>query len=200
MVSTSGTQLLPETAVKIFCEHMLPFSTILTPNIPEARLLLEYATRHASLDLHNVTNMITLAKDIHQLGIEWVLLKGGHFPWNGQMEKPSAKDGKIVVLANILYSTHLGEQHFIKSDYVLSRNTHGTGCSLACQCYQVICQHDAKMYLAAIACNIALGHDIPKAVENTCKYVEVGIRTAIPRGRGNGPINHFQTLPSSDIT
>ena len=37
-----------------------------------------------------------------------------------------------------------------------------------------------------------------QAVKNACRYVEVGIRTAVDLGHGNGPINHFHsnyTLP-----
>lgn len=37
-------------------------------------------------------------------------------------------------------------------------------------------------------------------MKRACRYVEAGIRTAVDRGQGNGPINHFHstyTLPFS---
>ena len=46
---------------------------------------------------------------------------------------------------------------------------------------------------AAIASNLALGYDIPDAVQKACRYVEAGIRLSIDRGRGSGPINHFHS-------
>lgn len=49
--------------------------------------------------------------------------------------------------------------------------------------------------IAAIACGLALGYDVSEAVQIACKYVERGIQTAIPRGKGNGPINHFHSMP-----
>ena len=43
MVSTSGTTLLPPSAVSLFRTRILPLTTLLTPNIPEAKLLLRKA-------------------------------------------------------------------------------------------------------------------------------------------------------------
>ena len=43
MVSTSGAQLLPTKAVKTLLSDLLPVTTILTPNLPEAKLLLREA-------------------------------------------------------------------------------------------------------------------------------------------------------------
>ena len=40
MVSTSGAQLLPHEAIQGLASHLLPLTTILTPNIPEAKLIL----------------------------------------------------------------------------------------------------------------------------------------------------------------
>ena len=57
----------------------------------------------------------------------------------------------------------------------------------------------SSLHTAATASSIALGHDVKEAVKMACRYVEKGIKTAIPRGKGSGPINHFhsvQHLPS----
>ena len=40
MVSTSGAQLLPHEAIQQLSQHLLPHTTVLTPNIPEAALIL----------------------------------------------------------------------------------------------------------------------------------------------------------------
>ena len=51
---------------------------------------------------------------------------------------------------------------------------------------------------AAIACNLAAGMSMIKAVKKANLYVEAGIKTSVKIGKGSGPINHFHstyTLP-----
>lgn len=55
-----------------------------------------------------------------------------------------------------------------------STNTHGTGCT----------------YSTALACNIALGHDLLSAAKLAKNYVYKAISYAPQLGRGNGPITH----------
>lgn len=128
MVATTGAQLLPKTAVKRLCDELLPVTFILTPNIPEANLILQEAGRK-SVDVRDLEGLKKLAAAIHQLGIQYVLVKGGHLPLtsNYQVAK-NAEDKDLVV--NILYGKNVSE--VIESPYQNSRNTHGTGCSLAC--------------------------------------------------------------------
>jgi hydroxymethylpyrimidine/phosphomethylpyrimidine kinase len=49
-----------------------------------------------------------------------------------------------------------------------------------------------------MACNLAAGMSMIKAVKKANLYVEAGIRTSVSLGKGSGPINHFHstyTLP-----
>jgi hypothetical protein len=51
---------------------------------------------------------------------------------------------------------------------------------------------------AAIACNLASGMNMVKAVKKANHYIEAGIKTSVSLGSGSGPINHFHstyTLP-----
>ena len=54
-------------------------------------------------------------------------------------------------------------------------NTHGTGCTLS----------------SAIAANLALGADVPQAVQRAKHYTTEAIRRAFRVGSGHGPLNHF---------
>lgn len=54
-------------------------------------------------------------------------------------------------------------------------STHGTGCAFA----------------TALACNLALGRSLVNATQAAKQYVANAIRTAVPLGKGNGPLNHF---------
>ncbi len=59
---------------------------------------------------------------------------------------------------------------------IASRNTHGTGCTLS----------------SAIACHLALGHDLPDAVTAARSYIQQAIAQGadVQTGQGHGPLNH----------
>jgi hydroxymethylpyrimidine kinase/phosphomethylpyrimidine kinase len=130
MVSTSGSQLLPQAAVSTLIAELLPLTTILTPNLPEAKLLLEIAGVE-SKDPENVDDIVAMAHNILGLGPKWVLLKGGHLPLTRGKVVSREESEKEVVL-NILVGE--GGLTILEGDYLKSNNTHGTGCSLACKC------------------------------------------------------------------
>lgn len=54
-------------------------------------------------------------------------------------------------------------------------NTHGTGCTLS----------------SAIACYLAHGWETVNAVEKAIQFVHKSIETAMPLGKGHGPLNHL---------
>ena len=196
MVSTSGTQLLPKEAVKELREDIIPLTTVLTPNIPEAKLLLHNASGKTQYEPGNLDEMISLAKDVQLLGSKWVLLKGGHLPLSKDYVMVSNDKNTPAIVVDVL--TDGKQVKLIESEYSDSKNTHGTGCSLACESlhHLISCAFLTRMLmidLAAIACNVALGNDIPEACQRACRYVGKGIETAVDRGKGSGPINHFHS-------
>lgn len=129
MVSTSGSHLLPESAISTLIDKLLPLTTILTPNLPEAELLLKIAGEDTK-SLENVDDIVRMAKRIQKLGPKYVLLKGGHLPLTkGRLISKSEAEREIVL--NVLVSQD--EVFTMESEYLHSRNTHGTGCSLACK-------------------------------------------------------------------
>ncbi|CAG8028682.1 unnamed protein product [Penicillium nalgiovense] len=173
MVSTSGSQLLPEKAVKELRTKLLPLTTILTPNIPEALLLLKDAGAETS-EPNDLKGMVELAEKICLLGPKAVLLKGGHLPLTKDHKiSQDPKRGTLVV--DILFDGTTAT--LFETEFLVSKNTHGTGCSLA----------------SAIAANLASGKDMIRAVRSAVRFVEVGIKTSIDLGKGSGPINHFHS-------
>jgi hydroxymethylpyrimidine/phosphomethylpyrimidine kinase len=140
--------------------------------------------------------LIEIAKAVQSLGPKFVLLKGGHLPLkkNGDVARTAVER---VLMVDILYGEGIVTR--IETAYQNSKNTHGTGCSLACELTVVKSRKPHHLtILAAIASNLANGLDIVRAVRRACRYVEAGIKTSTDLGRGNGPINHFHstyTLP-----
>jgi hydroxymethylpyrimidine kinase/phosphomethylpyrimidine kinase len=173
MLSTSGSQLLPEAAVSTLIEELLPLTTILTPNLPEALLLLKIAGLSFKYP-ENVDDIVAIAKAIQGLGPKYVLLKGGHLPLT-KGRVVSKDDAERQVVLNVLYGD--GEVTLMETEYLKSRNTHGTGCSLA----------------SAIACNLASGLFMIPAVNKANIYVVAGIKFSKDLGKGSGPINHFHS-------
>jgi len=174
MVSTSGSQLLPEKAVKELRTKLLPLTTVLTPNIPEAQLLIKDAGAEAP-EPTDLPGLIALAKQIRSLGPRAVLLKGGHLPLtNDHKTAPTPQDATTVVDVLVDGDTTT----LFETEYLISKNTHGTGCSLA----------------SAIAANLAQGKDMVRAVRSAVRFVEVGIKTSTDLGKGSGPINHFHSV------
>tara|TARA_Y200000002_G_scaffold189570_1_gene156446 strand:- start:56 stop:865 length:810 start_codon:yes stop_codon:yes gene_type:complete len=59
-----------------------------------------------------------------------------------------------------------------------SKNTHGTGCTLS----------------SAIATHLSCGKDLIKSCELGIKYVNDAIKSNLNLGKGNGPINHLNSI------
>ncbi len=108
MVSTSGSRLIAEDAVKTLAEELLPISAIATPNIPEAEIL-------AGIKIANQDDMKEAAVKINFLYGCSVLLKGGH----------------DVNDANDLLCTGKDSFTWFYGKHIDNPNTHGTGCTLS---------------------------------------------------------------------
>jgi hydroxymethylpyrimidine/phosphomethylpyrimidine kinase len=107
MVAKSGDRLLREDAVAALREQLLPLATVLTPNLPEAEVLL-------GRSLATWDDVRAGAKELVAMGAQAVVMKGGH------------REGPAT---DILYDG----QEF--REYTAARvdtvNTHGTGCTFA---------------------------------------------------------------------
>ena len=107
MVATSGSALMKNDAVQTLIEELLPVSTLVTPNIPEAQVL-------SDLTIETKENMVTAAKQIGDNYHCAVLLKGGH----------SINDANDLLYAN-------GDVIWFAGKRIDNPNTHGTGCTLS---------------------------------------------------------------------
>lgn len=145
MVSTTGAELLPTVAVSYLRDLILPLATILTPNVPEALKLLEYAHK-TQPRLTSLQDMVTLAKRTLQLGSTYVLLKGGHLPLTAE-GKVAGKVEERQMVVNVLCNKQ--NTYILKMDYLNAKNTHGTGCSLACKADSLLlCPSSSLSYLS----------------------------------------------------
>jgi len=164
MIAKSGDALLSADATSMLIEAILPLATVVTPNLPEAGVLLH---RRAPADL---AEMRRAAEDLRRLlapsGSRWVLVKGGHL------------SGDPI---DVLYD---GSRMIeLPSKRIETRHTHGTGCTLSAAIAALLPQRDdvaqavadAKRYVTA-----AIAH---------ADVLQVGRTT-----EGHGPVHHFFEL------
>lgn len=138
MVATTGAELLPRAAVRALRERLLPRAQVVTPNVPEARRLLADAEGDEGEDDDDVTVRVESAADLEAvavrlltLGPEWVLVKGGHVPLRRRDGRLARTAAEREIVVDVLVGQG-GERVRIETSWAESRNTHGTGCSLAC--------------------------------------------------------------------
>lgn len=109
MIATSGDKLLNDDAVENL-KGFLPHVRLVTPNIPEAELLIGH-----DIDLENIQ---TVATDLAEMYHTSVLLKGGHLKLTNTM-------------TDVLYNYESKKITIIENKTVTTKNTHGTGCTLS---------------------------------------------------------------------
>lgn len=119
MVSTSGHKLIEDDAIALMQTELIPLTRVITPNIPEAEILLGKA----------IKGQEELPIVAHQLSDKYevsVLLKAGHLV-NDE-------------LIDIFYNRETGETIELSALRIETPNTHGTGCTLS----SAIAAHIAK--------------------------------------------------------
>jgi hydroxymethylpyrimidine/phosphomethylpyrimidine kinase len=158
MVSKSGHHLLQPDAVETLRREILPLAEVITPNLPEAAVLLRQP------EPRNLDEMRRAARALRRMGPRYVLLKGGHL--DGSSSVDVLDDG----------STQLE----LSAERVVTKNTHGTGCTLA----------------AAITAYLPQFNGVPEAIRAAKEYLTGAIAAAdeLAVGHGHGPVHHFHAL------
>jgi hydroxymethylpyrimidine/phosphomethylpyrimidine kinase len=110
MVSTSGHKLLQDDAIDTLKNELLPCARVITPNIPEAEILLG-----KKIEMQN--QLPEYARELAKMYGTSVLLKAGHLTENE--------------LVDVFYNAETDETIFLKSPRQYTKNTHGTGCTLS---------------------------------------------------------------------
>lgn len=107
-ISKNRDVLLAEDAVSALVNKLFPLALVITPNLPEAGGLLDR-------DVSNVEQMRNAAKALHEMGPQFVMIKGGHL--EGSRAIDIVYDGTDILE--------------LDGEMIESKNTHGTGCTLS---------------------------------------------------------------------
>ncbi|CAN5233863.1 bifunctional hydroxymethylpyrimidine kinase/phosphomethylpyrimidine kinase [soil metagenome] len=153
--STSGFDLIDDAALTALIEMLFPLALVITPNIPEAE-------RIAGITIKSRDDITLAARKMQELGARNVLIKGGHFIDDN--ESPRAAIDHLFVGDEVI---------LFENEYIDTKATHGTGCTLA----------------AAITANLAHGLELSEAVRRAKDFVTDAIRNATRLGKGHSPLN-----------
>ncbi len=108
MISKHGAALFAMEARKIFIEELVPYATLITPNLYEAEKFVDFKVQ-------DLESMERAAKCIADMGAKAVLVKGGHLEGNEA--------------ADLLYVN--GRVQIFRSPHIETKNTHGAGCTFS---------------------------------------------------------------------
>lgn len=112
MVAKSEDILLKPDAIAAIRDRLVPMATIITPNLPEAAVLLDTDAPDT------LEGMRAMLPELHALGARWIMLKGGSLPETASKDSTDflSGDGKITMLT---------------APRIQTNNLHGTGCTLS---------------------------------------------------------------------
>jgi hydroxymethylpyrimidine/phosphomethylpyrimidine kinase len=110
MVAQSGDKLLRDDAIDAVREYLMPLADVVTPNLPEAAVLLGREIRTRS-------EMESAARDLTRFGSRGILLKGGHLDTDDSTD--------------LLFLSGETLPIFFEEERIETRNNHGTGCTLS---------------------------------------------------------------------
>ena len=165
MIAKSGDPLLAEDAISLLREALLPLATIITPNLPEAAVLLRQSAPESPRDMRRAAEK--LREILPHTGRRWVLLKGGHLP-GGDLVDLLFDGDKMIELP---------------SHRIDTRNTHGTGCAYSAAIAALLPQRaDVPSAVREAHAWLALA------------IAQSGRLQVASSPQGHGPIHHFHAL------
>lgn len=156
LVSSSGFRLVEEGVAEALRSYLFPLASLVTPNISEAGLL-------SGEEIKDLPGAQLAAELILAMGPDAVLITGG------DAESDSASDLLFDERGSRTYSV----------ERIKSRNTHGTGCTLA----------------SALASLLARGHELRRSIPIAKRYVVEAMLSGPDLGHGPGPLNHLPAGP-----
>lgn len=165
MVATSGDPLLLPEAIDTLRDELLPLADVITPNLPEASLLLGHGIGLGLEDMEEA------ATELGRRTGASVYLKAGHI---------DEDDGNVTTLTDILYDATAGRCHRYPAPRIHTRNTHGTGCTLS------------SAIASYLAQGCGLEEACRRGKQYLAGAIEAGAPFRI--GHGHGPVNHFYNL------
>ncbi|AWI77007.1 bifunctional hydroxymethylpyrimidine kinase/phosphomethylpyrimidine kinase [Parazoarcus communis] len=166
MVAKSGDSLLAKSAINMMRDALFPQAFMITPNLPEAGVLLEQRAPESVKEMYRAAERL---RELLPLSSErWVMLKGGHLPGND--------------LVDLLFD---GDQMIeLPAPRIETKNTHGTGCTLSSAIAALLPHHTGGF------------RPVEAAVRQARQWLLGAIAHSgeLSVGHGHGPVHHFHAM------
>jgi hydroxymethylpyrimidine kinase / phosphomethylpyrimidine kinase / thiamine-phosphate diphosphorylase len=138
----SGSKLLLDNAFESFVSELVPIATLITPNLMEAEKL-------AGVQITSEGDAIEAARKIKKLGVENVIIKGGHSNTNSVIDILLHRNKRVYKLANTRIAV---------------KESHGSGCNFSASITALL----ARGFQIVDACKIANQY-VHKSIGNALK-------------------------------
>lgn len=197
---SSGVEFAGDKVLKALIEKLFPLSTLVTPNLPEAKRICEIIGCQ-NLKLEDDGQMQAQAKSQFQSQIKTQVQSQSQFQSqtliHGNSANLSAPElacfiGQSCGCSVLIKGGHTEDYHAtdylwtasdenrigcmveFKGERIDATSSHGTGCALS----------------SSIAANMAKGHTLEAAIEIGKGYVTSALKSDMHIGTGNGSIDH----------
>lgn len=197
---TSGVEFAGNKVLKALIEKLFPLSTLVTPNLPEAKRICEIIGCQ-NLKLEDGGQMQAKAKSQFQSQIKTQVQSQSQFQSqtliHGKTANLSAPElacfiGQSCGCSVLIKGGHAEDYHAtdylwtasdenrigciveFKGERIETTSSHGTGCALS----------------SSIAANMAKGHTLEAAIDRAKEYVTAALKSDMHIGTGNGSIDH----------
>lgn len=166
MIAKSGDALLARDAIAMLRESLFPQALMITPNLPEAGVLLEQRAPESVKEMYRAAERLRMLLPLSSE--RWVLLKGGHLPGNELVDLLFDGDRMVEMPA----------------PRIETRNTHGTGCSFSSAIAALLPRHAGGF------------RPVEAAVRQARQWLQGAIAHSgeLAVGSGHGPLHHFHAL------
>ncbi|MBI4213236.1 MAG: bifunctional hydroxymethylpyrimidine kinase/phosphomethylpyrimidine kinase [Chloroflexi bacterium] len=148
LAATSGERLLAPEGLTKLRAHLIPLATVVTPNLSEAEAL-------TGSPVQSLEDMREAAREIHALGAQAVVVKGGHLPQSAEAVDVLFDGAEFVEL---------------RRPWIRTSNLHGTGCTFA------------SALAGGLALGLAVGPAAELAKELVTQAIKRGL--SLGQGRG----------------
>ena len=173
MVATSGSLLADAATIAAF-ERLMAVVSVITPNVPELEAL-------TGMTITDVDQLEAAGQALRDRTGAVIFAKGGHLPQQADDDRPMIHD--LLIDEDMVVEFSVAR--------IETRNSHGTGCTLA----------------SAIATGLGGGLSLPVAADRAEAYVAAVLAAAPGLGQGHGPMGHalgltpfYHLLPATEST
>ena len=156
--ASSGAKLLNYAGQRLLLSKLMPYITLLTPNIDELSSL-------SNMNINNYSDIEIASQKLIKSGVQSILVKGGHFPSQNGNENINKSIDTFINPTGVFFLQG--------SRWENKQNVRGTGCVLASAIASSVCQGYSlvdALILGKALVSQGIKHAIPSSTKQAYKF------------------------------